>query len=157
MSAALSIMAVFSIGLLITGVARTPVVAGGVGWVAFFPLMFFAGLWFPVQELPSVLRNIGDYTPLGASVQALQRSIQTGFPTIALLLVLAGYTIIFGWLAVRFFKWELPVRAHPPECLDHLLILGERRLGEVLAEYARHYNGYRPHQGLQQDGRSSVA
>jgi len=37
------------------------------------------------------------------------------------------------------------------ECLDHLLIIGERHLRPILAQYARHYNSHRPHQGLQQE------
>jgi putative transposase len=35
------------------------------------------------------------------------------------------------------------------EVTDQMLIFGERRLRLVLAEYARHYNGQRPHRSRQ--------
>ena len=37
------------------------------------------------------------------------------------------------------------------ECLDRMLITGERHLRLVLDEYVDHYNEHRPHRTLQQD------
>jgi putative transposase len=36
------------------------------------------------------------------------------------------------------------------ECLDHLLVLGETHLRQILREYVTYFNAGRPHQGLQQ-------
>lgn len=36
------------------------------------------------------------------------------------------------------------------ECVDHLLVLGDRHLQRVLSEYTAYFNGERPHQGLAQ-------
>ena len=44
-------------------------------------------------------------------------------------------------------RWVRSVRE---ECLDHLLILGQRHLRHVLLEYVQYYNTARPHQGIQQ-------
>jgi putative transposase len=40
------------------------------------------------------------------------------------------------------------VRTARRECLDHILVLGERHLERVLRDYVRHYNKERPHRGL---------
>ncbi|SQE00174.1 Integrase catalytic region (fragment) [Parafrankia sp. Ea1.12] len=40
------------------------------------------------------------------------------------------------------------VRTVRTEVTDRMLIVGERHLRTVLAEYARHYNGRRPHRAL---------
>jgi ABC-2 type transport system permease protein len=81
-------------------------VAGVLAAATFFPLMFFAGLWVPRAAMPESFRAVSDWTPLGAAVEAIQAGLQTGFPSLRSLLVLAAYAAVFGWIAVRFFRWE---------------------------------------------------
>jgi ABC-2 type transport system permease protein len=69
-------------------------------------MMFFAGLYFPRALMPDVLRHVSDWTPLGAAVQALQTSAEGSFPGVEPLLVMVGYAVLFGVLAVKYFKWE---------------------------------------------------
>jgi transposase InsO family protein len=43
---------------------------------------------------------------------------------------------------------ERVIRTLRQECLDHVLIVNERHLERVLAEYLRYYNTDRPHRSL---------
>ncbi len=103
---ALSIAALFAIGLWISAIARSQNAATAIGQLAWWPTLFFSGMLFPRPILPAVLRDIGDWTPPGAAVHALQDSMLGTFPSAQLLLVLAGWAVVFGFLAVRFFRWE---------------------------------------------------
>jgi len=106
LSAALAIAAMFAIGLLIAAIAPSPPVAGVAGTVLLYPLLFFAGLWAPRQDLSPVWQHIGSFTPLSAAVQAMQAAMQGHFPPAQPLLVMAAYAIAFGAAAVRLFRWE---------------------------------------------------
>jgi hypothetical protein len=59
--------------------------------------------------VPTVLRDVSDYIPLGAAVEAIQDSMRGPFPPVsgsAPRLALTGYAVLFGFLAMRFFRWE---------------------------------------------------
>lgn len=106
LSVVLSVAGLFPIGLVIAAIARTANAASVIGRLAFFPMMFFAGLWLPRALMPGVLVDISNYTPAGAAVEAIQYSTLSGFPPLAPLLVLAAYAVVFGYLARRCFRWE---------------------------------------------------
>src|ERR1039457_7710994 len=77
---ALCMAALFAIGLTIAALARTSGAARGLMAVALYPMMFFSGLYFPVQLMPAVIQDISNYTPLGAAVQAIGDSWVGQFP-----------------------------------------------------------------------------
>jgi putative transposase len=79
----------------------------------------------------------------------------------------AAFDAVFTAIGVRIIKTPVQgLRANAiaerwissarRECLDRMLITGERHLRLILSEYIDHYNGHRPHRSLQQsppDGR----
>jgi ABC-2 type transport system permease protein len=102
----LAAAALLSLGVLVAALAPRAKVAGAVGTMLFFPLMFFAGLWAPRATMGHTLRMVGDYTPLGAAVQALQDATAGAFPDPAQLAVMAAYALVCAGLAIRLFRWQ---------------------------------------------------
>jgi ABC-2 type transport system permease protein len=99
-------VAMFAVGLLVASLAPSGKGAGAIGTVLFFPIMFFGGLWAPRATMNDVLRRISDFTPLGAGVQSLQDAAAGHWPQLLHLGVMAGWTIVAGGLAARYFRWE---------------------------------------------------
>jgi ABC-2 type transport system permease protein len=99
-------LAMFAIGLLVAALAPTSKSASAIGSLVFFPLIFFAGLWLPRENMNDLLRTISDVTPLGAGVQSLQDATAGQWPQLPHLGVLLGWTIVAGALAARYFRWE---------------------------------------------------
>ncbi len=100
----LGMISVFALGLLAAAVARTSKGAGGLAMLAFFPIMFFGGVYLPRPLLPAVLQRIGDYVPPGA--QPLQDAwVGAGVQPLQLA-ALAGFAALGTALATKLFRWE---------------------------------------------------
>jgi len=81
LTALLAAAALLAVGLLIAAIAPTGRVARGIGAVVFYPMLFFAGLWLPIPNMPAVLQHISHATPLGAAVPALTLAAEGSWPT----------------------------------------------------------------------------
>jgi ABC-2 type transport system permease protein len=99
-------VAMLTVGILVAALASTPRVAGLLGTLLFFPMMFFAGLWVPQASMGRTLRDIGHLTPLGDAVAAVQQTMAGQWPSAVHLLVLVAYIVVLAPVAVKLFRWE---------------------------------------------------
>ena len=101
-----SIVELFTLGLVLVALVPTQTVAQPVAGVVTFGLMFLSGLWVSPAQVGDPLRTIMYYSPSGAAVKAVLDSAFNGGPSYAALLTMAVYTVIFGFIAIRYFRWE---------------------------------------------------
>jgi ABC-2 type transport system permease protein len=102
----LALVAALSLGALITAASPTTKVASALASAAYFSSMFTAGVWVPVQAMPGLLRDVVSFTPMGAASEALNQATTGTFPDLVHLLVVAAWSVVLGWAAVRSFRWE---------------------------------------------------
>lgn len=108
LSLALTVAAMFGIGLCIAAFAGSPRVANVIGGALFYPLAFFSGLYVPIVVLNSgVINQIANALPSGAAFDALHASLGGHFPGGEALGVLVAYALVFGAIAVHWFGWDV--------------------------------------------------
>ncbi|MFI6700854.1 ABC transporter permease [Streptomyces sp. NPDC050509] len=102
----LATVSALALGAVVSAVSRTQKIAGAVGSAAFFPAMFTAGVWMPVQTMPGTLRHLVELTPFGAASQALDQAMRGDWPGWGHLGVTALWALVLTAGAARWFRWE---------------------------------------------------
>ncbi|MFJ6902236.1 ABC transporter permease [Streptomyces hokutonensis] len=102
----LAILAALALGAVVSALSRTTKIAGAIGSAVFFPTMFCAGVWIPVNSMPEVMARIVGYTPFGAAAEALNRAAAGHWPGWTHLGVLVAWTVLLTVGASRWFRWE---------------------------------------------------
>ena len=93
------------LGALIAALAPSSGAATGIGMIAYFPMLFFAGIWIPGPAMSDTLQTISTFVPLGAVAQAMTTGwFETGFPTLQFV-VMVVWTVVSLALATRLFRW----------------------------------------------------
>ncbi|MFG1667400.1 ABC transporter permease [Streptomyces sp. Y7] len=102
----LAVLVALALGSVISAVSGTVKIAGAVGTAVFFPMLFCAGVWLPVQAMPDPMADIIGFTPFGAAAQALNAAMTGDWPGWSHLGVMAVWTVALSAAAARWFRWE---------------------------------------------------
>lgn len=102
----LATLALAALGLFVASAAAGGRAANAIGAAVFYPLVFFGGLFLPIQTMPPVLARISHATPLGAAVTAMTDATNGHWPHWIALLTLLAWAVGAAVLAARLFRWE---------------------------------------------------
>lgn len=104
----LVMLSIFSIGIMVGGIARDTKVAGVIASILYFPMLIFSGATLPYEVMPSELQKVADVLPLTQGIKIL-KSASLGLPienmTVPVIIMVCIAVICIG-ISLRFFKWE---------------------------------------------------
>ena len=104
----LVMISIFSIGMMVGGIAKNSKIAGIIASVLYFPMLIFSGATLPYEVMPASMQKIVDILPLTQGIKILKNAT-LGLPTdnvtgaVIFMLVIA---VVCSIIAVKFFRWE---------------------------------------------------
>ncbi|WP_033165049.1 ABC transporter permease [Clostridium sp. KNHs205] len=104
----LVMLSMFSIGLLVGGIAPNIKIASAAASLLYFPMLIFSGATLPYEVMPVALQKIADILPLTQGVKLLKAAslglpIDSVFIPVVVMIVIA---VICTIVSLHFFKWE---------------------------------------------------
>lgn len=104
----LVMLSMFSIGLLVGGIAPNIKIASAAASLLYFPMLIFSGATLPYEVMPVALQKIADILPLTQGIKLL-KAASLGLPIEGVFIpavVMIVITVICTTVSLRFFKWE---------------------------------------------------
>jgi ABC-2 type transport system permease protein len=104
----LVIVSMFSIGMMVGGIAPNTKMAGAIASILYFPMLIFSGATLPYEVMPTALQKIANILPLTQGIKLL-KSTSLGLQSENIfvpLLVMASIAIICIGVSIKFFRWE---------------------------------------------------
>jgi ABC-2 type transport system permease protein len=104
----LTMLSVFSIGMMVGGIAPNARRAGVIASLLFFPMLIFSGATLPYESMPPALQRAADFMPQGQGIKLLKAAslglpFQGALVPAAVMVITATVCIA---VSIRFFKWE---------------------------------------------------
>ncbi len=104
----LVMLSMFSIGLLVGGLAPDMKIASAAASLLYFPMLIFSGATLPYEVMPAALQKTSDLLPLTQGIKLL-KAASLGLPADHVLLpvfVMIVIAVLCITISLRFFKWE---------------------------------------------------
>lgn len=104
----LVIVSMFSIGLMVGGIAPNTKIAGMIASILYFPMLIFSGATLPYEIMPTALQKISNILPLTQGIKLLKTAslgLENGSVLVSVLIMFVIAVICIG-ISLKFFKWE---------------------------------------------------
>ncbi len=104
----LTMMAMFSIGLMIASLCRTVKAMNVVTSAVYFPMLFLSGATIPYELFPAGLQKAAGIMPLTQGIQLMKGVSMGSLPVHAdgIVILLVAITAVCGTIAIKTFRWE---------------------------------------------------
>ena len=104
----LVMLSMFSIGMMVGGVAPNIKTASVLASILYFPMLIFSGATLPYEVMPAALQKISNFMPLSQGITLLKEaSLDQPVDSVLIpVIVMIALAAVCIGVSIRFFRWE---------------------------------------------------